>query len=45
MNYLQYLNFNASQVCRLKLLDNEDRSTNIAFIEFAEVKSLKVHLS
>ncbi|XP_066382312.1 polyadenylate-binding protein-interacting protein 11-like [Miscanthus floridulus] len=25
------------KVCRLKLLDNEDRSTNIAFIEFAEV--------
>ncbi|CAD6219757.1 unnamed protein product [Miscanthus lutarioriparius] len=24
-------------VCHLKLLDNEDRSTNIAFIEFAEV--------
>lgn len=31
--------FIASQVCRIKLLDNDKRPTNIAFIEFAEVRN------
>jgi hypothetical protein len=40
MNYLQSLFQYVSQVCRVRLLDNKERSTNIAFIEFVEVYNL-----
>ena len=39
INCLPSFVFIASQVCRLKLLDNDKRLTNLAFIEFAEVRN------